>query len=549
MNSTVNQSLIFIFLMVFCGIANADICAIAKEYIQQDDVRSFLAEYQEPYLLEDEQGTTVYASQKLPNIVFILADDLGYEEIGSYGQERINTPNLDKLAGEGLRFTEHYAGNAVCAPSRSVLMSGRHPGNNGVRANRTTTGKIPLMSANVLTIAEMLKARGYTTGAFGKWGLGMPDTTGSPLNQGFDTFFGYYNQRHAHSHYPEYLWNDSRKVFLNNNPPVAGHEQLPAESDPNDPLAYKRYKGDDYAPDRINAAALDFVRKNKNQPFFLYYPTILPHLALHIPDEYLKPYLKLGWKEQPFTSQNKLGYTPHLTPKAAYAAMVTRLDHYVGEVVKLLDDLGLADDTLIVFTSDNGTSALDDEVDATFFSSVGELRGLKGSLYEGGIRVPAIVRWPGKIQANTVTKHISGFEDWYSTFMELTSTKDPSAFDTDGQSLLPLLLGKNILPREFLYREYGVNPGWQSVRVGNWKAIRPNLDAGDLSVELYDLDKDAAEKFNVASKHPDITEELTKIMDREHSESKLYPLPSLDTSAFIEKLEYRLRSAYHDLVN
>ena len=260
--------------------------------------------------LSDRSGEVCAADQGKPNVVFILADDLGYRELGSFGQQLIRTPNLDALAKQGMRLTQHYSGNAVCAPSRCVLMTGKHPGHAFVRANKSTPPEgqqeIP---ADEITLAELMGQQGYVTGAFGKWGLGGPDSTGAPLRQGVDRFFGYNCQAHAHSYYPSYLWDDDQHIVLDNNPPVPGHASLAKGADKSDPASYDIFKGQDYAPDRINAAALDFVRDNKDRPFFLYYPTVIPHVALHVPDEDLKPYLDLGWNDPPFTRGKGYGYT------------------------------------------------------------------------------------------------------------------------------------------------------------------------------------------------------------------------------------------------
>ena len=277
-----------------------------------------------------------------PNVVFILADDLGYAELGSYGQKKIKTPRLDELAAAGMRFTRNYSGNAVCAPSRCVLMTGKHPGHAFIRNNGEVKpeGQRPIPKSE-FTMAEMFKAEGYATGAFGKWGLGGPGTEGDPINQGFDRFFGYNCQRHAHSYYPNYLWSDDKRVPLKNEPPVPGHASLPKGSDPADPRSYDVFKGKDYAPDRINEQALAFIRKNKDKPFFLYYPTVIPHVALHVPDEELKPYLAQKWNDPPFSRHQGYGYTPHFTPRAAYAAMITRMDTYIGRVLDLIEELGM----------------------------------------------------------------------------------------------------------------------------------------------------------------------------------------------------------------
>ena len=388
------------------------------------------------------------AEESRPNVVFILADDLGYRELGSFGQQLIQTPNLDALAKQGMRLTQHYCGNAVCAPSRCVLMTGKHPGHAYVRSNRSTPpeGQWPIPDSEV-TLPELMKSKGYVTGAFGKWGLGGPGSTGEPLNQGIDRFFGYNCQAHAHSYYPSYLWDDDSHITLKNDPEIPGHASLAEGSDSSDPHSYNIFKGQDYAPDRINEQVLQFVRDNRDKPFFLYYPTVIPHVALHVPDEELKPYLDLGWKDPPFTRDAGFGYTPHFTPRAAYAAMISRMDRYVGNLLKLLDELDLADNTLVVFSSDNGTTHLGKEVDYTFFKSVGELRGLKGSLYEGGVRVPTLVRWPGKVQPGSESDRISGFEDWMATLLDVVGAVDTVPAESDGISMLPTLTGQTQEPR------------------------------------------------------------------------------------------------------
>lgn len=473
------------------------------------------------------ETTCVTAQARKPNVVFILADDLGYQELGCFGQLKIRTPHLDELASQGLRLTQHYAGNAVCAPSRCVLMTGKHPGHAWVRNNRELKpeGQQPIPASEV-TVAELLREEGYTTGAFGKWGLGGPGSVGEPLSQGFDRFYGFNCQRHAHSYFPGYLWSDSQRVALDNKPPIPGHAALDEDADPTDPRSYDKFKGQDYAPDRINKQVLQFVRDNKDRPFFLYYPTIIPHVALHVPDEELRPYLKLGWKDPPFVRAKGYGYTPHFTPRAAYAAMITRMDRYVGNVLNLIEELGLAEDTIVVFSSDNGTTHLNEEVDKDFFASVGDLRGLKGSLYEGGLRVPTIVRWPRVTKPGSQSDFVSGFEDWMPTILEMVAGKKPET--TDGVSLVPTLKGQQQAAREFLYREFPGYGGQQSIRVGDWKAIRNRMNQGNLKTELYDLAKDRSEASNLADEHPQVLARLEKMMNEQHSRSELYPLRPFD---------------------
>lgn len=472
---------------------------------------------------------------QLPNVVLIVADDLGYRELGCFGQEKIRTPRLDALASEGMRLTRHYAGNAVCAPSRCVLMTGKHPGHAIVRDNVSTPpeGQYAIPDHEV-TLAELLHDAGYATGAFGKWGLGGPGSSGDPLKQGFDRFFGYNCQAHAHSYYPDYLWDNDRRIPLENDPPVPGHAGLAEGADPANPRSYDAFKGCDYAPDRIHEAALTFLREQKDRPFFLYYPSIIPHVALHIPDEELQPYLELGWTDPPFTRE-KGGYTPHFTPRAAYAAMISRLDREVGAILDELDALGIADNTLVVFTSDNGATHLNDEVDVDFFASVGELRGLKGSLYEGGIRVPTIVRWPGHVAAGSESAFVSGFEDWLPTILAATGCGADTPAGVDGLSLVAHLEAGDFpdLPthpgsqRPFLYREFTGYGGQQCVFSGRWKAIRQQLRKGPAEIELYDLDTDPSEATNVAAEHPEVVKKLEALMAREHEPSSIFPIAGL----------------------
>ncbi|MFC1758277.1 arylsulfatase [Planctomycetota bacterium] len=484
------------------------------------------------FLLSVNHEVTADDSGSRPNVVLIVADDLGYRELGCFGQDLIKTPNLDRLAKQGLRFTQHYSGNAVCAPSRCVLMTGKHPGHAWVRNNSEMKpeGQQPI-PASEITIGELLQENGYVTGVFGKWGLGGPGSEGEPMQQGFDRFFGYNCQRHAHSYYPSYLWSNAERIQLDNVPPVHGHATFGEDDDSSDPRSYDQFKGRDYAPDRINDQAVAFIRANKNKPFFLYYPTIIPHVALHVPDEELKPYLDLGWEDPPFTKAKGYGYTPHFTPRAAYAAMITRMDRYIGNVLDTLDDLGMAENTIVIFSSDNGTTHLKDEVDYTFFKSVGELRGLKGSLYEGGIRVPTIVRWPGVTKPDTKCDFVSGFEDWLPTILNCVGAKEDTPPGLDGCSLVPQLKGHQAPHRDFLYREFSGYGGQQAIRVGNWKAIRTKMNAGNTKIELYDLAQDVSESQNVADDNPDVVARLERLMSEQHVASQKFPLRPFDAPA------------------
>ena len=473
------------------------------------------------------------AAAKKPNIIFIMADDLGWSELGSYGQKKIKTPNIDRLAKEGMRFTANYSGNAVCAPSRCVLMTGKHPGHAIVRNNKSTKpeGQHPIPDSEV-TIGELLQKEGYVTGAFGKWGLGNTWSTGNPTKQGFNRFFGYNCQAHAHSYYPATLWSDNELYKLNNKPPVPGHASLPKGADSSDPRSYDMFKGQDYAPDRINDRALAFIQKNKDRPFYLYYPTVIPHVALHVPDEELKPYLAKKWNDPPFTRGKGYGYTPHFTPRAAYAAMITRMDRYIGNILNLVKKLGLEENTIVVFTSDNGTTHLKLEVDYDFFESVKPLRGLKGSLYEGGVRVPLIVKWPGKVKAGSSSDYRTGFEDWMPTLLDLVDAKTQTPRNIDGISIAPEILGKKQPARKFLYREFTGYGGQQAVWMGDWKGVRQNMlrknNKTPLKVELYNLKKDISESDDVAAKNPEVLAQIQKIMKVQHTVSSDFPFKPID---------------------
>ncbi len=478
-----------------------------------------------------------------PNIVFILADDLGYAELGCYGQTKIQTPNIDRLAREGMRFTDHHCGNAVCAPSRCVLMTGKHSGHAYVRNNRQANlpdellerygtgfpGQEPIPDSEV-TVAEVLKQKGYATAAIGKWGLGHFGTTGDPNKQGFDLFFGYNCQAHAHSYYPAHLWLNGRKYPLKNDPPVPGHAGLAEGADPNDPASYASFKGQDYAPDHMIDQALRFIEANKEGPFFLYFPSTIPHVALHIPDEDLKPYLG-KWDDPPFTRE-KGGYTPNFTPRAAYAAMISRLDKSVGQITAQLEKLGLDENTLIMFSSDNGTTHIEDEVDYKFFQSVGPLRGLKGSLYEGGIRVPLIARWKGKIAPSTTSDLPSAFYDVMPTLADVAGAEAPK--EIDGISFLPTLLGEPDKQEKhaFLYWEFPAYGGQQAVRIGPWKAVRQNMtqkkNPDPLKIELYNLAEDIGEQHDLAAEKPQIVQKAREIMKTQHIPSEIFKLLPLD---------------------
>lgn len=474
-------------------------------------------------------------AKRPPNIIFVLADDLGYGDLGCYGQQKIRTPNLDRMASEGLRFTQHYSGNAVCAPSRCVLMTGLHPGHAYVRDNRgyKPEGQEPL-PAETVTMAKLLKSRGYATGGFGKWGLGGPGTSGDPLRQGIDRWFGYNCQSVAHNYFPTYLWDNDRKLPLSNRdfPP---RDTFRPDENPDERASYKRFEGSVYSADLIADEARKFIRANRDKPFFCYVPTTVPHLALQVPDESLQEYVG-KWDDPPYKGGR--GYLPHFAPKAAYAAMISRMDREVGRFMTLIGELGLDEQTVFIFSSDNGPLHGKHEglagTDATFFNSAGGLRDGKGSLYEGGIRVPCIVRWKSHVRPG-VSSRVTGFEDWLPTLLELAGAKDATPATTDGISFAPTLLGGEQAERPFLYREFPNYGGQQSVRVGNWKAIRQDLivkgkkaKTPAIKTQLYDLAADPTESKDVAAEHPDVVARLEQIMRAQHVASPQFPLPAID---------------------
>lgn len=432
--------------------------------------------------------------QARPNIIFIMADDLGYAELGCYGQKKIETPHIDRLAAEGMRFTDYYSGSAVCAPARCNLMTGLHSGHAYIRSNSEVgawdsfRGQLPL-PAETVTVAELLKQQGYVTGAFGKWGLGEVGSTGDPLNQGFDRFFGYNCQRHAHNLYPKYLIRDREQITLEGNT--------------------RGLTGERYAPQAIADELLAFIRENKDRPFFAYYPTVIPHLALQAPEADLAQY-KGRWPETPYTGKS---YLPHPTPRACYAAMISFLDRQVGRVMELLRQEGLDRNTIVFFTSDNGTSGTKDQVDSDFFESVGPLRGLKGTLYEGGIRVPMIARWPGRIRPGSVSDYPAAHYDALATLAEIVGAEPPS--ETDSVSLLPVLLSRPTGQerREHLFWDYAGSGGQLAVRMGRWKGVKRGLVKNpDAPLELYDLETDIGERQNIAAERPDVAARIEKIM-------------------------------------
>jgi arylsulfatase A-like enzyme len=470
-----------------------------------------------------QQGPPTTAEAPRPNIVYIYADDLGYNEVGAYGQEKIRTPNLDRLAAEGMRFTRHYSGSAVCAPSRSVLLTGKHSGHAYIRNNKELGGWGPdepegqwPLAAEEVTLAEVLQDNGYVTGAMGKWGLGGPDAHGHPNLQGFDRYYGYLCQRVAHNYYPTHLWRNGDKEML------AGNEYFDAHQRLEEPLAdradYGRYKGATYAPDRIAEEALAFIRDNAEQPFFLYYPTIVPHVAIQVPEDSLAEYAG-AFAETPYLGEQS--YLPHPTPRAAYAAMITRMDRNVGRVLDLLDELGIDDRTLVMFSSDNGPTWVGG-YDLEFFDGNGPLRGRKQQLYEGGIRVPMMARWPGRIDAGTVTDHLSAQWDVLATVLDLIDVAPP--VDTDGISFAPTLFATaGQRQHDVMYWELGRQ---QAVRRDDWKLYRRADEEGNIvEIGLFDLGEDPGEQNDLAARRPELVAELVDLARRSRSPSPVFPSP------------------------
>jgi len=442
-----------------------------------------------------------------PNIIFILADDLGYNELGCYGQEIIRTPHIDQLAAEGMRFTQHYSGSPVCAPSRSVVMTGLHTGHTFTRDNREIKpeGQAPIPDS-ALTIAEVLKDEGYVTGAMGKWGLGFPGSEGDPNNQGFDLFYGYNCQRHAHNHYPIYIWRNDEKIMLEGN--------------------NRTLHGEQYTQDLFTREALNFIESNKDTSFFLFLPFIIPHVSIQVPEESLEEYKDII-PETPYDHHPY--YLEHPYPHAGYAAMVTHMDKAVGWIMYRLQELGLDENTLVIFASDNGpTYARVGGADSEFFNSAGPFRGLKGSVYEGGIRVPMIARWPGKIAANTTSDHLSYFPDYFATFSDLAGVE--KEFNIDGISMTPVLFGAEDQPKhEFLYWEFPAYGGQQAIRYDKWKGVRQGLfKEPSAPLELYDISTDIAESEDLAGQYPEIVQMLDSLMKASHIPSELFPFEALD---------------------
>lgn len=413
--------------------------------------------------------------KRKPNIILLLADDLGYGDLGSYGQKYIKTPHLDRMAAEGMRFTDFYSGSTVCAPSRCTLMTGYHTGHSRVRGN----GIVPLLSEDV-TVAELLKSAGYSTAIFGKWGLGEPSTTGVPNLKGFDEWFGYLNQVHAHDYYPDYLWRNQ--------------EISPIPSDT-------------YSHDLFTQEALNFIRRQQSQPFFLYVAYTIPHANNELGNQGMEVPSDAPYSHQPWPQQQK-----------NYAAMISRLDGDVGKIMALLAELGLDQDTVVLFSSDNGPHE-EGGVTAEFFDSNGPLHGIKRDLYDGGVRVPMIVRWSGKIQAAQVNNEPFALWDFLPTAAEVAGIEVPSGID--GISILPALLGSKQENHEFLYWEFHERGFEQAIRMGRWKAVRHGLNQ---PIELYDLETDISEQCDIAAQYPEVVQRIYETLKTVRVDSKEFPI-------------------------
>ncbi|MBK7875496.1 MAG: arylsulfatase [Planctomycetes bacterium] len=462
---------------------------------------------------------------RAPNVIVILADDLGVGELGCYGQTKIKTPHLDTLAREGVRFTQYYAGAPLCAPSRCALLTGKHAGHGYIRDNKEfqPEGQEPLAASEV-TLAELLRSRGYATACIGKWGLGGPKSVGEPNAQGFDHFFGFLCQRRAHDHYPTYLWRDGARVVLPGNPGDA--------------------PGASYAEDLFADDALAWIEAQRARPFFLYFTPTIPHASLQAPAEDVAAY-RGAFEDAPYDGTQ--GYIPVAEPHATYAAMVTRLDRDVGRIVAKLEELGLARDTLILFASDNGpTYGRVGGADSDFFASSMGLRGRKASVYEGGIRAPLIARWSGRIAAGRTTDEVVAAWDLLPTIVALAderatstsgaggashaSSASPAAHelplprDLDGTDLAPLLFGEPFAAKRHLYWELASYGGQQAARFGDWKAVRRDMNKGNSRVELYDLARDPNETRDVAAEHPELVEHARELLTSSRTDSALFPL-------------------------
>ena len=480
-----------------------------------------------------------------PNVIYILMDDLGYGDLGCYGQQRIKTPHIDALAAEGIRFTQNYAGSPVSAPSRCVTLTGLHSGHAFIRGNdelanrgnvwshaamlkdASLEGQLPLPAAT-RTIAHLMQDAGYKTAMIGKWGLGYPGSEGSPNKMGFDFFYGYNCQRQAHSYYPMFLYRNDKREMLDNAPLLIPNARLARGNDAQDARSYEKYVRAEYSCDLMFEELLRFVKKQDKEPFFLMWTTPIPHVALQAPQHWVDFYRREFGEEKAYLGGR--GYLPCRYPKATYAAMISYFDEQVGKLVAELKAEGIDDDTIIFFVSDNGPT-FNGGSNSAWFDSAKPFRSDMGwgkaSLREGGIRVPMIIRWPALIKQARVSDHITASYDIFPTLADIVG--EPAPKHLDGISLLPELQGKPQPEHEALYWEYPEGNGSCALRMGRWKALIRNLKKGNTTMELYDLDSDPREEHNLASQRPEIVAKLRVIIRREHARAQhaRFDLPAL----------------------
>lgn len=520
------------FTLFFCSIASLTVCLSCKQ--------------------QKQPSIKVHHNNK-PNIIYILADDLGYGDLGVYGQNKIETPNIDALAKEGMLFTQHYSSAPVCAPARYMLMTGTHSGHAFIRGNdewgdrgdvwdykemikdSTLEGQRPVPDSIIL-FPERLQQMGYATGMIGKWGLGAPQTRSIPTKKGFDFFVGYNCQRQAHTYYPVHLYKNEKRIPLNNDT-IAPNTKLEKGADPNNPESYASYTLNDYAPDIMFDEMMSWIKAQKDTPFFMYWASPIPHTPIQAPQRWVDYYKKKFGPEEPYLGQNS--YFPHQNPRAGYAAMISYLDENVGKLVTYLKENHLFENTVIMFTSDNGVTYVGG-VDGEFFNSSGpfgeEFGKGKGFVYEGGIRVPLIVTWPGHVKAGSRSDLISAHYDVMATLSELVGFKVPK---NDGISFLPTLVAqdKEQVKHDFLYWEFPETGGQIAIRMGDWKVVRQHLkDKARPTLELYNLSTDPGENNNVADEHPEIIKRAADIFASEHvsSSNERFRMPLVEDGLLVK---------------
>ena len=472
-----------------------------------------------------------------PNIILFFYDDLGYGELGAYGQKIIETKNIDDLAKNGLRFTNFYSGSPVCAPSRSILLTGLHGGHTKIRGNHeygsrgdvwdyakmsedpNLEGQYPIGESEII-FPKLLKRVGYSNGMVGKWGLGPPNSNSIPTKMGFDYFYGYNCQRMAHNLYPPHLWENESRDMLDNKV-ISPRLKLKPGQDPQDENNYEVFNQNDYAPDKMHIKAKEFIEKNHDNPFFLYYASPIPHAPLQAPKYLIDKYRKIIGDEEPYLGN--VGYFPTRYPRATYAAMIEYIDIQVGEIIAQLKRLDIYDNTVILLTSDNGPTYAGG-VDFEYFNSTGIFQNkpdrMKGYTYEGGVRVPFVVSWPKKIRSGRVVDDVSISYDLFATISELSGVDD--SYSTDGISLVDIFTDENIsLDREYIYWEFPSYGGQQAARMGDFKALRTDIKKGNNKIELYNLSEDIREEIDISSENPDIIKKFNDIFSREHVKSDI----------------------------